>query len=212
MPSSKNLSLPFSFSPDQGWNGNAGSWSTFILRIGTPPQDFSVLPSTSGHQPWVPVPLGCSASDPPNCPSLRGAQPFQGTPSNGFLSNLSTTWEEKGFFTLAIETDLGLSGNGDFGYDTVGLEVENSGGLTLANQVVGGIATPDFYLGQFGLGPKPSNFSTLETPVPNYLKTLVTSNYIPSFSYGYTAGAKYRKSYSNSDDTDHYSLNHSRSR
>ena len=196
MSSGRNLSLPFSFAPDQSWNGNAGSWSTFIIRIGTPPQDFSILPSTSGHQPWVPVPLGCTPSDPPNCSSLRGAQPFQGAISNGFQSNQSTTWKEKGFFSLAIETDLGLSGNGDFGYDTVGLEVENSGGLTLVGQVVGGIATPDFWVGQLGLGPKPSNFSTFESPVPNYLKTLATTNSIPSFSYGYTAGAKYRMSYS----------------
>ena len=194
MYSTQNVSLPFSFSPDQDWNGNAGSWSTFTLRVGTPPQDFSVLPSTSGHQPWIPVPAGCTSTDPPDCGSRRGAQPFHGSASNGFLSNQSSTWEENGLFNLAIETHLGFDANGDYGYDTIGLEVENSGGPTLPHQVVAGIATKDFYVGQFGLDTRPSNFNTVQDPVPGYLKTLVTSNLIPSLAYGYTAGAKYRKS------------------
>lgn len=185
---------PFSFSPDQTWNGNAGSWSTFIVRVGTPPQDFHILPSTNNHELWIPVPAGCTSTDPPNCGSLRGALPFHGTSSNGFLSDQSSSWEENGLFTLAIESAPNVSGNGDYGYDTVGLEVENSGGLTLEHQVVAGIATQDFYLGQLGLGPKPSNFTTLAQPVPSFLKNLVTSGLLPSFSYSYTAGARYRNS------------------
>lgn len=72
--------------------------------------------------------------------------------------------------------------------------MQNSGRLTLSHQVVAGIATKDIYLGEFGLGPKPSNFSSFDNSVDGYLKNLVNSNLIPSFAYGYTAGAKYRKS------------------
>lgn len=63
-------------------------------------------------------------------------------------------------------------GNGDDGFDIVGLEIENSGGLTFPHQVVAGIATKDYYLGQFGLGPKSSNFTTFEDPIPSYMRNL----------------------------------------
>ena len=119
--------------------------------------------------------------------------PFGGSQSNGFASNASSTWVAKGIYQLDIETDLGYTGNGDFGFDTVGLEVENSGGLTLTNQLVAGIATEDFLLGQFGLGPKPANLSSLEHPIPSYMQTLADQDLIPSLSFGYTAGAKYRE-------------------
>ena len=119
--------------------------------------------------------------------------PFQGSQSNGFLSNASSTWVSKGIYQLDIETNLGYTDNGDFGFDTVGLGVENSGGITLTNQLVAGIATEDFFLGQFGLGPKPTNLSTLEDPIPSYMQNLAEQNLIPSLSFGFTAGAKYRE-------------------
>ena len=86
-----------------------------------------------------------------------------------------------------------MTGNGDYGFDTVGLEIENSGGLTFPHQVVAGIATKDYYLGQFGLGPKSSNFTTFEDPIPSYMRNLTDQNMITSLSFGYTAGAKYRE-------------------
>lgn len=190
---SQNIPAPFSFPPSRSWDGNAGNWSTFIVRIGTPPQDFKILPSTNSHQTWIPVPAGCTFTDPPDCGTLRGALPFRGASSNGSLSNRSSTWIENGVYDLGIENHVNLTGNGDYGYDTVGLGLDNSTGLTLTHQVVAGIATKDFYIGQFGLGSKPSNFTTYDDPIPSYLKDLVDSKLIPSFSYGYTAGAKYRK-------------------
>lgn len=198
MPSSQNESTPFSFAPSQLWDGDAGSWSSFIIRVGTPPQDFRVFPSTNGQQTWIPVPEGCNQTYqnnpiPSNCGELRGAMSFGGSESNGFASNASSTWVAKGIYQLDIETDLGYMGNGDFGFDTVGLEVQNSGGLTLTNQLVAGIATEDFLLGQFGLGPKPTNLSSLEHPIPSYMQTLADQDLIPSLSFGYTAGAKYRE-------------------
>ncbi len=198
MTPSHNEPSPFSFAPSQAWDGDAGSWSSFIIRVGTPPQDFRVLPSTSGQQTWIPVPEGCNQSYqsnplPSNCGASRGAMPFQGSQSNGFVSNASSTWVSKGIYQLDVETDLGYTGNGDFGFDTVGLEVENSGGLTLTDQLVAGVATEDFFLGQFGLGPKPINLSTFEHPISSYMQNLADQNLIPSLSFGFTAGAKYRE-------------------
>lgn len=162
------------------------------MSVGTPPQDFRILPSTTGQQVWIPVPEGCTSADPGNCGTLRGALDFNNARSNGFQTNQSSTWESKGLYQLDIETQLNLTGNGKFGYDTVSLGIQGSDQLTLTHQIIDGIATKDFYLGEFSLGPKPTNFSNFSEPVPCYMKTLVDNNLIPSLSFGYTAGAKYR--------------------
>jgi hypothetical protein len=81
------IPAPFSFAPSQTWDGNDGSWSTFVIGVGTPEQTFKVLISTAGQETWVPVPDGCLATDPSNCGNLRGAETFQNQPSDGFQVN-----------------------------------------------------------------------------------------------------------------------------
>lgn len=44
----------------------------------------------------------------------------------------------------------------------------------------------------FPLGPKPTNFTNFDYPQPSFLWSLKNESYIPSLSWGYTAGAKYR--------------------
>lgn len=192
MSDKANTSNPFSWAPSQYWDGNAGSWSSFVIQIGTPPQDFNIFPSTNGQQTWVPLPQGCTSSDPNNCGDLRGVQWFQGSPSTGLQTNMSSTWVSNGLFTLDVENGLKVSGNGEFGFDTVGLGIQNSIGPILKHQVVAGVSTKDIYLGEFGLGPKPANFSGYDNPIPSYMMTLANQKLIPSLSFGYTAGAKYR--------------------
>ena len=94
-------------------------------------------------------------------------------------------------YDLALEKELGYQGNGIYGLDTVKLELSGSQPMTFENQVVAGIATDDFYVGLLGLGPRPVNFCNMEYPVPSLLDTLVKQEKIPSFSYGYSAGASY---------------------
>ncbi|KAK5018810.1 hypothetical protein LTR16_000894 [Cryomyces antarcticus] len=80
-----------------------------------------------------------------------------------------------------------------FGFDTIGLQIENSGGVFLPHQVVAGTPAKDFWLGYFGLDPKPANFSDFDgSPIPSYIQTLKDRSLIPSLSFGYTAGAAYR--------------------
>jgi hypothetical protein len=184
------IPAPFVFQPSQVWDGDDGSWSTFIIRVGTPAQTFRVLPSTAGQETWIPVPEGCLASDPENCGDRRGVYPFQGK-ELGFQYNASSTWKNIGLYDLILETNLNYTGNGLYGFDTVGTMVD--GGLVLEQQIVAGIATKDFLLGVLGLGPKPSNFSNFEHPQPSFVQTLKDQNKIPSLSYAYTAGAPYRK-------------------
>jgi hypothetical protein len=53
-------------------DGNDGPWSSFSLRVGTPPQNLRVLVSTASNQPWGVLPEGCQSSDPSDCPNDRG--------------------------------------------------------------------------------------------------------------------------------------------
>jgi hypothetical protein len=86
-PRATTIPAPFSFGPSQAFEGNDGSWSTFVIRVGTPEQVFHVMISTAGQETWIPVPEGCLATDPSNCGALRGVEPFESQPSNGFQVN-----------------------------------------------------------------------------------------------------------------------------
>lgn len=163
-----------------------------MVRVGTPQQWFSVLPSTTSQQTWVPLPEGCASSVVGNisdCGDSRGVWPFESEESNGFQTDKSSTWQAIGLYVLFIEEHLGIDGNGLFGYDSVGL---GESGPVTEHQVVGGVATPNYWLGLLGLGANYTNFSEEERP-SSLLRTLKDEGNIPSLSYGYTAGAPYSK-------------------
>ncbi|KAG0648252.1 hypothetical protein D0Z07_5497, partial [Hyphodiscus hymeniophilus] len=191
-PRSTSAVEPFSFAPSQAFEGNDGAWSTFVIRVGTPAQVFRVFISTTSEERWVPVPEGCLSTDPINCGALRGVLPFEGQESSGFQINASSTWIPVNLYELGLDADLNYTGNGEYGFDTVGLQITDSGGVTLNDSIVAGIATKDFYLGEFGLGPKPTNFTTFDNPQQSFMWSLRNQSLIPSLSWGYTAGASYR--------------------
>lgn len=163
-----------------------------MIRVGTPAQWFSVLPSTANQQTWVPLPEGCASNVVGNlsdCGDSRGVWPFESEDSDGFQTNKSSTWQAIGIYELFIEEHLGIDGNGLFGYDSVAL---GESGVATEHQVVGGVATPNYWLGLLGLGANYTNFSEDERP-SSLLRTLKDEEKIPSLSYGYTAGAPYSK-------------------
>jgi hypothetical protein len=103
---------------------------------------------------------------------------------------------------MGIENNLGYSTvDGNFGLDSVGLGVTSDTNLTFPNQVIAEILEPEtdpalsnqFYLGTFGLGTQPTNFTTFTDPHPSFFTALKTANSIPSYTWSYTAGAQYRK-------------------
>ena len=170
-------------------DGNDGPWSTFVIRVGTPPQVLKVLASTTVPETWVVSNEGCLTTDPTDCPDSRGKT---------FNLNASSTWDNQGFFALGAETNLPYTSNyddGDYGFDSLGLGYPGSdGNTTLSHQVIASIATKDFFLGNLGLTPRPVNLTSMDDPTPSYLTSLKSSNLIPSLSYGYNAGAQYRRS------------------
>ena len=113
-----------------------------------------------------------------------------------FNSSLSTTWNTIGTYNMGIEANLGYGDDtAAYGLDTLGLDLSNATGApSLDTQIVATFANNDYYLGLFGLSDQPTNFTNFTTPHPSFLASLRSQNIIPSLSWGYTAGAHYRKS------------------
>jgi hypothetical protein len=181
------------YTPSQEFIGNDGRWSSFVLRVGTPSQDFHVLPASRSGEAYIPIADGCSEDNSTDCGALRGAYDFNGRPSNGFVANASSSWHELGIYDMDIRPELGFNANALYGRDNLGFMIENSGGARLPNQVIAAVTEPDVYVGMLGLGLKAANFSELESPQPSMIQSMKDEGNIPSLSYGYTAGAYYSK-------------------
>ncbi|KAF2205701.1 acid protease [Delitschia confertaspora ATCC 74209] len=179
------IPAPIVASVSQYWEGNDGPWSTFALQIGQKPQPLRLLPSTSSSFTYVVTAPGCPPSFPQNCPDSRG---------NLFNSNNSLTWIPNSIFQLGLSENLGVNINGDFGFDTVTLGWQGSGGPSVEHSIVAGIGDARFsWLGGLGLNPRPTNFSTFpNNPQVSFLQALFNEKKIPSLSWSYTAGAPYR--------------------
>jgi hypothetical protein len=185
---------PYVVPPTQKFDGNDGSWSTFRVSVGTPGQDFRVLPSTKSGVTQLVVPEGCQAGiDPANCQQLRGAEIFNSAQNIGFQVNVSSSWSAIGQYDVDLEDALGYNAKGFFGFDKVSVgSAADSKALSLDRQVVGGVGELDYFLGYLPLGQADSSFNSLSSSIDSFLYQLRNATKIPSLSYSYTAGAKYR--------------------
>lgn len=155
-----------------------------------PEQVVRVLPSTAGQASWVVASGGCVPGERGDTPSKTCSDSRGGL----FNSSDSKSWKDVGNYSMSLEMNLGYSDNATYGLDTVALGLSNAtGGPQLDHQVVAAFANNDYYVGMFGLGQQGTNLSTYSTPNATFLTTLKDRNMIPSLSWGYTAGAKYRK-------------------
>ena len=161
--------------------GADGSWSTFEISVGNPPQSVFVLPSTLVPSTWVVLNEGCTIDNPTNCRDLRG---------NLFDIHESTTREEVNTLTLGVETQLGWSDqdSADFGYDSVNLDTSD-GALPIDRTVVGAVKTNDVYVGVLGIAAR--NYTLDNDTATSLLSNLRNAGQIPSLSYSYTAGQYY---------------------
>lgn len=165
--------------------GNDGSWSSFNISVGTPPQPVQVLAATQIPEIWVVLPGGCA--DPSNCTDTRGGS---------FDKIKSSSWISKATYALGAESNLGYTANsdiGNYGFDNVGVGKPGAGNVSVDGQVVAGLLTDDFWLGNLGLASRPMIFDSDRNPQPSFLTLLQNRNLIPSLAYGFTAGASYRK-------------------
>ncbi|KAF2428360.1 acid protease [Tothia fuscella] len=197
---------PYVVPTSKAFDGNDGKWSTFVINVGNPGQNFRVLISTSGSTTWVPLPEGCTTSDPSDCPDQRGVELFAGAQSRGYDSKQSSVSKLIGLYKMELgSTDMNSSYGAQysdhtarFGYDSIGLGPASDKSLMLSPEIIGGMVDKDFFLGSFGLAMNPSNFGT--GALPTFLSLLPNSSFepIPSLSYTYTAGASYRNNYAGS--------------
>ena len=92
-----------------------------------------------------------------------------------------------------MQANLGWDFAGDYGLDKVGLGIAVNPNVTFAGQVIGTILSNDSYIGLFGLGTQPTNFTDVSQPHTSFFTSLKETNNTPSYTWSYTAGAKYRK-------------------
>lgn len=177
-------------------DGNDGPWPTFNIHVGTPPQVVRVLVSTALGETWVisanKTLGGCIGNDPSSCPQSRGGL---------YNLNDSSTWQDQGIYGLGLELNLEDYtqdyDNGNYGLDTLGIGAIRDGSNNMDNIVVAALSTKDFYLGYLGVTPHPTNFTEFNDPQTSYLSTLKQQKRIPSLSYAYSAGARYRMTTNN---------------
>jgi len=170
-------------------SGDDGSWSTFILNIGTPAQYLEVLISTAGTQTVVITPNGCDGSTALNCEALRGGF-FSANDSSSYSRN--TAKQSINGYPLSLDMSLGYNNSAELGFDEITIGRIGGDGPTTKNQTITGISTDDFYMGSFGLNPRSTNFTSGDS-IPSCMQHLVNQSLIPSTSWAYTAGNQYRK-------------------
>ncbi|KZL87016.1 eukaryotic aspartyl protease [Colletotrichum incanum] len=165
--------------PSNDWYGVDGNWSTIRLQVGMPGQSVNVLASTSLSEFWAIGAGGCLANE-PLCNSARG---------NVFTIADSKSWNPLGAWQLGLDY-LGYGGNGDYGLDTLSTTLLTGDGMRMDNIITASINSTDYYLGYLGLGVTKGSFGNqvAESPLTQAVKNY---GWIPSYSYGYTAGAYY---------------------
>lgn len=185
--------LPYVVAPTYRFDGDDGSWSTFSVTAGTPPQSFRVLPATIGEEIWLPVYQGCEGPllGVSNCGDLRGVDDAS---NRGYLYNESDTWNQLAGDPYVLSTEQNLFGaiTGWYGTDTVsvGTKSDAYAAPKLDKQTIAGIAQTDFWLGSLGLGTSPGKFGN-GASIPSLLASMRAQNLTTSLSYGYTAGQSY---------------------
>lgn len=185
---------PVSLVPSGEFDGNDGKWSTFYINVGGDGegrgQNFKVLISTSS--PLTLVPQQAEWCD-QTCAENRGVGIFDSKQPLGFESESSVGWKDSGIFTIPLPD--WWSGNknlsGTWGTTAVGLGEASKESKTLADQFAVEYTFNDFFMGSFGLAAGAINpGSGAKSP---FITNFEAFNQIPSISYGYTAGAYYRK-------------------
>ncbi|KAK6708968.1 hypothetical protein SNK04_009913 [Fusarium graminearum] len=169
--------------PTGDWTGTDGNWSTISFYLGSNSQHVDVLVSTALSEFWAVGPGGCLPKE-PHCSAARGGI---------YDAEDSSDWTSLGTWQLGLSY-LGYGGNGDYGRDLINTQSPlGSEPFTMNDVLIASINTTDYLHGLFGLGITQGNFNGTVADSP---LTQAVSQYglIPSYSFGYTAGAHYRNS------------------
>jgi hypothetical protein len=192
---------PLVLTPSGTFDGDDGKWSTFNINVAGDGegkgQNFKVLISTSSPITLVPAQTGdCDEQ----CAKSRGVLDVGAL---GFNAAPSDTYQSTGLYDLPFKNTYYWSRsllppssngtlNGAWGQSTVGLGSASKQSITIAKQYVAMYYFSEFYLGSLGLA-----VGTI-SPTGAVLKTFFSglasaTDVVASNSYGFTAGASYRK-------------------
>lgn len=186
-----DLSSPVLSLTPGDWKGNDSNWSTFTVIVGGT-ERFNVLPSIGGSQLWLPDPqLACRSNQTiPDCPSTRGM------PNNTMLES-TVGWRSLGQYQLLEDPPLfSLFNKADSTFGLGSVQWSNTTGVgnaTLDEVLIAAYVYKEYWLGVFGLNIAPTDFEDSHKPASSPLNLLKDAGVIGSLSYGYTAGASYRK-------------------
>ncbi|UKZ59939.1 uncharacterized protein TrAtP1_001227 [Trichoderma atroviride] len=201
------------------WLGIDGNWSTIKVLLGSNSDLVNVLLSTSLSEFWAIGPGGCLQNTSPSQhdrgpplarhlgdptrqhltpPSSQGVEldlieePHCSSSRGGIYTPFeSKHWSYMGIWQLGLDY-LGYGGNGQYGLDTVNAYSSITDiGFGMSNVLMSAINSTDYYIGLFGLGITQGSFGNevAQSPLTQAVRTF---GWIPSYSYGYTAGASYR--------------------
>jgi hypothetical protein len=121
-----------------------------------------------------------------DCVEMRG---------NLFYPQNSSTWRDLGLYYFTVDKQLGNYGYGDYGLESLTF---GSTGVTLPSALIsvfngsGPTNTTSYFDGMFGVGITPGTFNGT-VPLPAINALVEQDAAILSHSYGFTAGAVYRK-------------------
>jgi hypothetical protein len=94
------------------------------------------------------------------------------------MDSILVRWRNRGFIGYILTGTVGLGWQGT--------------GVTLNESLVTMITSQNWIVGEIGLNPRPTNFTTFNDRATSLMTLLYEQNLIPSRSYGYNGGAKYR--------------------
>ncbi|KAL1597725.1 hypothetical protein SLS60_008211 [Paraconiothyrium brasiliense] len=179
------------------WKGNDGEWSTFYINVGDKDNDgggqnFEVLPNTQSGLTILPYTTGWCDTD---CAASRGVGIVNGNQEPGLvISPDSTTWKGTGTFNLSIPALYNVTDNGGIaGLDYLGIGKGSKDSWVAQDVLIAGSTSEDFYLGQFGLSAGATNPGGGQGAIASFIQKFNNTGVIPSVSYGYAAGAKYKR-------------------
>ena len=122
----------------------------------------------------------CRGTEEPHCIAARGGI---------YTPSQSTIWSPLGIWQLS-DAYLGYDENGEYGLGTIAKDSAVNASFSMSKALIVSINTTDCYVGQFGLGIIEGNFNNEVVDSP-LTQAVEGAGWIPSYSYGFTAGASY---------------------
>ena len=181
------------------FDGNDGNWSTFFINANCDAnavngQDFRVLISTSSSVVLLPGRTNWCTTQ--ACADERGVGAVDGKSQLGMVEKDS--WVTAGIYEIPTpdwySDDLkggNFSLRGTWGKTNIGLGKSSTASLVLGNRYAVEYIFEEYFMGSFGMAMGAvGGYGAAES---TFLSQFDVDDQIASLSYGYTAGAYYRK-------------------